>query len=288
MPRVAIVTDSVACLTREHIKRYGIRIVPIKILFGNKVFRDSIDLTIAEAYQLLDKAPELFATSPSPPADYIGVFGQPASAKQDILFISVSSKLSTAINMANVAKEHIRQEFPETRIEVLDSYSAVAGQGLIVMAAAKLAAEGKGFDQVLEVAQLVKERVRVLLVFETIRHVYRTGRIPQVASRIGSMLGVKPIVNILDGRVRFIGVSRTKQGGVNRILKMMQKEVGQKPANVAVMNADVPEEGQRLKERVAAQFNCQELITSEFSPIIGYATGRGVLGVAYYATPDDS
>ena len=288
MSPLAIVTDSIASLSREQIEQYGIHIVPIKILFGDRVYRNGIDLSTAEAYQLLDKAPELFATSPSSPSDYAAIFRKLAAEKKDILCISVSSELSTAFNMAKVAKEQIQQEYSQVQIEIIDSYSAVSGQGFVVMAAARLAAQGKGLAEVARVARLIKERVQVFFAFETIRHAYRTGRIPEAASRIGSMLGVKPIVNIADGQVKFIGVSHSKKGGVNRIIKMMRQQVGTKPVHIAVMHANVPAEGAELKERVAAKFNCSELFISEFSPIIGYATGRGVLGLAFYTAPAES
>ncbi len=288
MSPLAIVTDSIASLSREQIEQYDIHIVPIKILFGDRIYRNGIDLSAAEAYQLLDKAPELFTTSPSSPSDYAAIFRKLAAEKKAILCISVSSRLSTAFNMAKVAKEQIQQEYSQAQIEVIDSYSAVAGQGFVVMAAARLAAQGKGLTEVARVARLIKERVQVLFVFETIRHAYRTGRIPEAASRIGSMLGVKPIVNIADGQVKLIGVSRSKKGGVSRIIKIMRQQVGTKPVHIAVMHADVPAESVELKKRVAAEFNCEELFISEFSPIIGYATGRGVLGLAFYTAPAES
>ncbi len=288
MPKVAIVSDSVAALSREQIEQYDIQVVPVKILFEDRVYRNGVDLAASEAYQLLDKAPELFATSPSSPSEYADVFRKLATEKRDILCISVSSKLSTAFNAASLAREQIKEEFPEANTEVMDSYNAVAGQALIILAAAKAAAQGKGLAEVTKAAQLVKDRVHVVFLFDTIRYVYRTGRIPKIASQIGSMLSVKPMVTISDGLIKFIGVSRNKHRGIDRLIRFMRQEVGTRPVHVAVMHADTPREGQELKKRISSQFDCRELFLGEFSPIVGYATGRGVLGLAFYSPPDEA
>lgn len=287
MPKVAVVTDSIACLTREQIKEYGIGVVPIKIVFENKVYRNGADLTASEAYRFLDKAPEKFSTSPSSPADYAQAFREVGQEASGILCLTLSAKLSTAFNMATVAKEQVKDELPETAIEVMDANTVTATQALIALAAARAAAQGKGLEEVTRTAQLVSQRVYAALVLETIRHVYRTGRVPKIAAQIGSKLGVKPILAIHDGLVRFVGITRTKESGVKRVIEMMRQRVGTEPVHVAVMHADSLDEGEKLKELVSSEFNCAELFLTEFSPVMGYATGRGTLGLAFYSLPPE-
>ncbi len=285
MGKVAIVTDSIACLTREQVEQYGIRIVPVNVLFEGRIYRNGVDLAASEAYQLLEKAPEHFSTSPASPADYANVFRELSAQAQGILCVTISSKLSTMFNIASLAKEQVREEFPQSAIEILDSQSAAAGEALIVLAAARVAAQGEEPAEVIETARIVRGRVHVACVLETIRHLYRTGRIPKVVARVGSMLGVKPILTISDGLVHFAGVTRTKQRGVERLIEIMKQKVGTKPVHAAVMHADALEEGEKLKEHVSSEFDCAELFLTEFSPVMGYATGRGVLGLAFYSLP---
>ena len=109
-----------------------------------------------------------------------------------------------------------------------------------------------------------------------------TGRIPKVAAQVGSMLKIKPILTSSSGLVRFSGAVRSKESGINRILTMMRDKVGQNPVHVAVMHAYAPDEAEKLKERISSEFNCAELWITEFSPVMGYATGTGTLGFAYY------
>jgi DegV family protein with EDD domain len=282
MSKVTIVTDSVACLTKEQIERYGILVVPIKILFEKKIYRNGVDLAPSEAYQLLAKAPDYFSTSPSSPSDYTDVFRELAVKGQDILCLTVSSKLSTVFNVASLAAEQVRQELPQCTIEIMDSKNATASQGFITLAAAQVAVQGKELGDVIKEADSVKSRVDFLLALDTIRHAYRTGRIPKIATQMGSLLGVKPLLTISDGVVHLFGIVRTKQKGVERLIETMRRKVGNHPVHVAVMHAAVLEEGEKLKQRISAEFNCVELFITEVSPIIGYAVGPGALGLAFY------
>jgi len=282
MQKVAITTDTIACLTREQLEHYQIGIVPLKIDFDGHVYREYLDISPSEAYQLIEKDPERFVTSAASPPEILEVFRELSRKAQSIFCITVSSKLSAQHSSAQLAVEQAKQELPHTTIELLDSRNATAAQGFIVLAAARAAAQGKSLPEIIKTAEEVKGKVRFVMVLETIRHVYRSGRIPKVAAQAGSVLNVKPILTISDGLVRFASVTRNKQRGVNRLLQMMRDEVREQAVHVAVVHADALEEAERFKERVSSEFDCAELWLSEFSPIMGYATGRGLLGLAFY------
>ncbi len=281
--KVAVVTDSIACLTNELVEQYGITIVPIMLLVQGKMYRDMLDITPSEAYQLFLQDPESFNTSPSSPGHYLEAYREASKQAGSILCVTLSSRLSTGYDMARVAKEQARDELPETSIEVMDSQSVTAAEGFVALAAARAAADGKDLAEVVRVAEGVKDKVTFLLLLDTIRHVYRTGRIPKVASQVGSMLKVKPILTASSGLVRFKGMVRNREQGINRILQLMKKEVGQNPVHVAVMHAYAPDEAEKLKERIASEFDCAELWVTGFSLVMGYATGTGTLGFAFYS-----
>jgi DegV family protein with EDD domain len=283
MNKVAIIADTVACLPRELVEQYGIEIVAPNIYFDGQVYRDWLDITPSEAYQLLDKAPEHFSTSGPPPAAYAQAYRQLAAKAESILCITLSAKMSTTHNAAVAAKEQVREELASTKIEILDSQTATGAEGFVVLAAARALAEGRSLVEAIEAARRVKDRVDLVFILETIRHAYRTGRIPKVAAQIGAWLSVKPIITIRGGTAHFNGMTRSKEKGVNYLLEAMRKRVGAKPVHVAVHHTDALEEGEILKQRVQAEFDCVELWLTEFSPIMGYSTGRGTLGLAFYA-----
>lgn len=164
---------------------------------------------------------------------------------------------------------------------MLDSQTATPAEGFIALAAARAAAEGKDLAEVLSAAEEIKNKVNAIVFLDTIRHVYRSGRIPKVASQIGSVLNIKPIFTV-SGKIHFAAAMRNRKHGIERILQMMREKVGKNPIHVAVMHAYAPGEAEKLKERVATEFNCVELWLTEFSPIIGYACGTGTLGIAFY------
>jgi len=282
MPKVGVVTDSIACLTKELVEQHGIGIVPLTIYFQDKVYRDWVDITPTEAYELFLQDPEAFATSPASPGRYLEAYHEASKQANNILCITLSSKLSTGYDMACVAREQAKSELPQTSIEVLDSQTVTAAEGFIALAAARAAAEGKSLAEVVKVAEEMRDRATFIMLLDTIRYVYRTGRIPKVAARVGSMLNIRPILTSSSGLERFAGAVRNKEHGIDRILQMMRGKVGQSPVHVAVMHAYAPDEAERLKERVSSEFNCAELWLTELSPIMGYACGIGAVGFAYY------
>ncbi len=285
MQRVAILADSIACLTPEMVRQYRLQVIPINIHFDGRIYRDGVDLTSVEAYRLLEKDPERFASSPASVGEYVEAYRTAATYADGILCITLSSRLSTIYDMARTAKEEVKGELPQIPIEVLDSNTAACGEGLIVVAAAQAAAEGMNLTEVTGIAQRVSEKVNVIGIMETVRHVYRTGRIPEITARMGSLLSIKPVFSITDGVVHIAGLTRSKEQALKRALTIMRKKVGNRPVRVAVAHADVPEEGRSLKERIAREFNCVEVWLTDFSPVMGYVTGAGVLAIAFY--PDD-
>jgi len=282
MQKVAIVTDSIACLTRGLVEQYGIDIIPINIYFGGKVYKDWVDITPTQAYELFLKDPESFKTSAASPEDCLNAYRQASKQTKDILCVTVSAKLSTMYDVARAAKEQAEAELPQTSVEVFDSRTATAGEGFIALAAARLADEGKNLAEVVKAAEEVRDRVSVVVLLDTVRYVYRSGRIPKVASQIGSMLNIRPIFAI-SRVVHFAGAVRNREHGINRILQMMRDKVGRNRVHIAVMHAYALDEAERLKERVSSEFNCAELWLTEFSPVMGYACGTGTLALAFYS-----
>ncbi len=283
MPKVAVVTDSIACLTRELVKQYEIRIVPINLYFDGKLYKDWVDITPSEAYELFLKDPESFKTSGINPGDCLEAYREVSNQAESILCVTLSAKLSVAYQSALEAKDRAKAELPQTSIEVLDSQTVTAAQGFVALAAARAAEEGKDLADVVRAAEEMRDKVTFLALLDTIRHVYRTGRIPKIASQVGSMLNIRPILTSSSGLIRFAGAVRSKNSGMERLFKIMRDKIGQSPVHMAVMHAYAPEEGERLKERISSEFNCAELWLSEFSPVMGYATGTGTLAVAFYS-----
>jgi DegV family protein with EDD domain len=258
--------------------------VPLNVHFEGKVYKDWVDITPSEAYELFLKNPDDFGTSAPSPDDYLEGFREASRRVNNILCVTISSKLSTTNDVAQLAKKYAEKELPGVNIDVLDSNTTTAAEGFVALAAARAAEGGQDLTETARAAVEMRDKVRVLILLDTIRHVYRSGRIPKVASQAGAILSIRPMLTV-NGVVQFVGVARSRKSGIDRILKTMRNKVGSKPVHVAVMHAYAAEEAERLKERVSCEFNCAELWVTEFSPIMGYACGTGTVGLAFY--PED-
>ncbi|MFH1650846.1 MAG: DegV family protein [Chloroflexota bacterium] len=281
MQRVAVITDSIACLTKELLDEYSIEVIPINLYFRGKRYRDGVDLSVSEAYEMFQQDPESFKTSAPSPRECLEAFRRAGERAADILCVTVSAKLSTVPNVARDACEMARDELPGLNITVLDSLTAAAAEGFVALAAARAAAAGKDLNAVLGTARAIRERVNAFLLLDTIRHVYRSGRIPKIASQVGSILNIRPVLTIHE-TVHFAGAVRSNVHGIRRILEMTRAELGDQPAHISVMHAYAGEEARELMQQVSREFNSVELWLSEFSPIMGYACGTGTLGLAFY------
>ncbi|HEY93133.1 MAG TPA: DegV family protein [Dehalococcoidia bacterium] len=241
-----------------------------------------MDISPSEAYEMFLQDPESYKTSPASPGHYLEAYREATKRAKNILCITLSSKISTGYDVACAAKEQAKSELPEALIKVMDSQNVIAAEGFIALAAAKVAMQGKNLAEVEKAAEEVRDKATFLVLLDTIQHVYRTGRIPKVASQIGSMLNVKPILTSSSGLVRFQGMVRNREKGIKHMLEILKDRIGQSPVHVAVMHAYALDEAERLMERISSEFNCAELFITEFSPVMGYATGTGTLGFAFY------
>jgi DegV family protein with EDD domain len=282
MKKVAVVTDSIACLARETVNDYNIEIIPINFLAGGKIYRDWVDITPTETYKIFLSDPDSFNTSAASPKECFEAFQAASKNASNVFCVTVSRKLSHVYDSAVDAVELARTELPGVKIEVLDSMQATSSEGMIALAAARAAAEGQGLPEVKQAAEKVMGKVNAIFLLDTIKHVYRSGRIPKIASQMGSMLNIRPLLTISE-TVHFTGMARSRKKGIERMLQMMKNKLDGSPARVAVTHAYAPEEAEALKERILKEFNCKELWLSEFSPVMGYACGTGTIGVSFYA-----
>lgn len=283
MPKVIVMTDAVAGIPKELAGKYQIRVVPTAhIIYDGHIYLEGSTINAMEAYQLLRQDPDKFNTAAVPPAYLLDVYRELGARSQEILFITISSALSALSQSAATAADLLQQEAPETTVRVMNSRTAGSGQGLVVLAAAKAAAQGMNLEQVASIAEQAREKTGTLILLDTIRYIYRAGRAPKLASVVGSMLGVKPLSRMSDtGEFNPAGVSRTRKGGIKKMLEMIRADAGTDALHFMVMHADAPRVAEELSEQLKQEFNCLSMIISEFSPIMGYATGPGTLTVGF-------
>ena len=268
----------------ELAEKYQIKMVPTaNITYDGQTYLEGVTINAKQAYQLLRKDPDKFNTSPISSGYMLDVYRELSAKSKNILFITVSSALSAFFKMASLAANLLQEESPEMKVQIVDSKIAAGGQGLITLAAARAAAEGMDLEQVANIAQRVRQQVGTFLLFDTLRYVYRTGRVPKAVSMVGSALGMKPLLRISDkGELHPAGASRTREGGIRRMFELIRKDT----LHFMVMHADVPQAAEELVESIKREFNCLSMTISEFSPVMGYGTGPGTLAVGFHPKLD--
>jgi len=186
-------------------------------------------------------------------------------------------------NSAKVAIEMAKEALPNVAIEVLECATAAAGQGLVVLTAARAAASGKSLAEVVIIARSIMQKVYLFATLDTLDYLVKGGRVPKAAALASSLLQIKPIFTVSDGEAHLAANVRTNPGASKYILKLMGRKIIKGHAlHVAVMHADSLDRAIALKDQISSQFDCTELFITEFTPVMGVHTGPGVIGVAFY------
>lgn len=281
--KVAIITDSSACIPQELAEKYSIQLVPMDVIFGHKTYQDGIDISPSEFYTLLRQAKELPATSHSSPGVHLEAYRRASLRADNILCITLSSKFSGQFNSARVAMEMAKESLPDVAIEVIDCGTAAAAQGLVVLAAARAAASGQSLPKVIKTANSVAQRVNLLAMVATLDYLVKGGHVRRAAALASSVLRIKPIFTLNEGDARPVTNARTTLGAIKRMIKLMgQKIVTGQPLHVAVMHADALDDALVLRNQISSKFDCTELFITEFTPVMGVHIGPGLIGIAFY------
>jgi DegV family protein with EDD domain len=279
MAQIAIVTDSAANLPAELVTRYAIRVVPIRLNWDGDSFRDGVDITPSQLYQELRAHPDHLPSSSSPPVgDFLEVYRELLDTADAVVSIHLAAKLSATHATARQAQSLLGDE----RVVVVDSGNAMMGCGFVALAAAQAADAGASLPDVLATAQRVKESVFVYGVLDSLTYVQRSGRVPFLAALAGSLLHIHPLLLVKDGEARLLEIQHTKPRAVRRLLAIVAEKTAGQPIHAAVMHADAPQEAEALREQMASQCHCLELLSTEISPVVGSYAGPGLIAVAFY------
>lgn len=278
MCAIAVVTDSTATLPEDLVKKHNVYVAPLHITWDKVRYRDGIDIKTDEFYKRLRKSKTLPTTSGAIQGEFLQIYESLRGKVDGIVTIVVSGELSAAYSAATNAKELV-SEIP---IEVIDSKISTIGMGFGVIAAAKAAAAGGSLEQVAKAAKDTLAKVHVFFALDTLEYLRRGGRVNMPAAVIASLLKVKPILTLKDGKVEPTSRPRTRPKAIETLLNLMKERVTNTPLHVAVMHADDLEGLEQLKKEITSRFQTAELLVTSFTPVMGTHTGPGNIGIAFY------
>jgi DegV family protein with EDD domain len=271
---VRIVTDSVADIPSQVAKELRITVVPLNIRFGTQVYHDGVDLTADQFFDKLAKSKTLPVTSVPSPGIFTETYEKLSEVTDEILVITLTSKLSGTYEVAKQSAGLLKRQ---CRIEVIDSQTAIMGEGLITIAAAKAAQAGVSFDDILDTVHHNIPRVELRAAFDTLEYLQRGGRIGKAQALLGSILSINPIIGIKDGEVFPFGRERSRTKAIGHLYDfvMSYSDIEE----IAVEYALAFNEAEKLVERLASKFPKERIYCSRTSPVISTHTGPGLLAV---------
>ncbi len=281
MSKVAIITDSTAYIPNEMLEKYNIHVAPQVLIWGDKTFEDGVDILPDEFYKRLESAKVMPSTSQVTPGSFCTIFDKMvAEGYQDILAVLISNKLSGTIASAIQA----RKEFENLNIEIIDSNTTAMALGFQVLTAARAAAEDASLQECKELAEQASQSTGVVFAVNTLEFLHRGGRIGGANRFLGTALNIKPILEVVDGRVEAIERVRTRKKSLGRVLELIEERIaGRTPVRLATLHANAKGEAEALLNQARDSFNAEEYILAEVSPVIGTHAGPGTIGLAYCA-----
>jgi DegV family protein with EDD domain len=277
---VKVVTDSTADIPTEMVERLGITIVPTYIVFDREAFRDGIDLTKEQFYAKLATSKVLPTTAAASTGTYEAIYGRLAAETDEIVSIQVAANLSAIYNVASTAAESVASA-TGTRIHVIDSGQVTMGYGWMAVAAAEAAERGAGVDEIVALVTGIKARSHVIAMLDTLEFVYRGGRVSWAQAMIGTLLRVKPMIDVTLGEVRLLERTRTTERAMERLVERIAA-LGPLERAV-VLHANAPALAKRLMAKVQAIAPGWEPISCPAGVTIASHAGPGAVGIACVA-----
>lgn len=271
---VKIVTDTLSDITGDLVTKLGVTAVPLYVRFGEEVYRDRVDISSEDFYRRLMNEPKLPSTTQPTPNDFAEVFRKLAQETNEILVITVSSKLSGTNQSAQQAKGYVQSK---CRIEVVDSQTVAMAEGLIVASVANAVKAGANLDKATEMARKAASRSHLVAYFDTLKYLAKGGRIGKAKEFLGSMLSVKQILTVKEGEMAPLTRVHSLRAGMDYLHSFPSRFPSLEA--LAVEHTTNIEDGNMLAERLTKDYPNIPMYRSIISPVVGTYSGPGAMAI---------
>lgn len=277
---VKIITDTTACLSPEFAQRYEIPVIPQVINFGEDSYLEGVNLDNAAFMSKLRNCKELPKTAAPPPELFSREFKRLVPLGEPILCIHPSIDVSGTVRSATIAA----MDFPQADIRVIDTRLIASPLGTIVEQAAIWAANGLSADEIVKKVEDLMKSARVYFLVATLDFLARGGRIGNASALLGSMLQIKPILTVRDGKVDQFEKERTQKRAVKRMIEIVSEQVNGNTNNmITVMHADSPQEARALARELQSKLNLPVTpVITNVPPAIVTHAGPGILAIGFF------
>jgi len=278
-----ILCDSACDLPEDLINKLGIDVLPIMVIRGEKSYRDKIDISPKEVYDNM-RSGVVYKTAQITPLIFQEKFEELTKDGSSLIYLGFSSELSSTFQSAHLAKLQVIGENPGVDIEIIDSKAASGGYGFIVNEAAKALKEGKSKEEILEIIDYNIKNIDHIFTVDDIEYLYRGGRVSKTNAVLGGMLNIKPVLEVVDGKLAVLEKVRGKNKVYKTMVELMEKRAINKDftsKTVYVFHGDDIEAAEKLKEMISEKLGVKDFLIGEVGAVIGAHAGPGVLTVFY-------
>jgi DegV family protein with EDD domain len=278
--KIAIVTDSTCDLSSEYLRENNVSVLPLKVICHDGEFEDGISITNEELVQRL-KNDEMPTTSQPSPGDIHQVFEKLSTEGfEQVICIHISSGLSGTFNNVKM----VANEFPNLKIEVIDSKMLSMGVGFLVMKAVQLRNLGARFSEMVESVHEFQKKTKILFVVKTLEYLKRGGRIGYISGSLGEILDIKPIIGInSEGKYYNVTKVRGRNKSIAKLKEMVLDEIGDRTCDIAVMHSDAREEAEQILQSCVKDLgkNIKNYFIEQIGPGMIVHCGPGLIGITY-------
>lgn len=279
---IRVVTDSGANLPQAVVREYDIEVVPLVVNIAGTGYREGIDLGPEQFYTLLQQVSTTPTTSQPAPADFAAAYRKVVDAGDEVVALTLSSKLSGTHNSAVQAVQLLDGEPP---VSVVDTKSVSVAEGLMAVAAARAARAGRTRAEIVEMVDRMANESLLAFSLETLEYLKRGGRIGGARAFLGSILRIQPVIVIKDGLVEAADRARNRRRAIERLVEMQKDRFGSQPVWAGVAHAVSEADAAILLSQARQALNIEYLIETEIGPVVGAHGGPGALGIVAVPAP---
>lgn len=277
MNNIKIICDSLSDVPKDILEKYDIEVVPLTVILNGKEYKDGIDITKEEFYKILRDDKVYPKTSQATYAQFTEVFEKYIKQGKEIIYISGSSSATGTYQSANMAKNDLDTD----NIYTYDSQTFSFGIGYLVVKAAELAKEGKSPNEIIEILNDIREKSYLLFSVDTLDYLKNGGRISSTKATIGSILNIKPILDVKDGLVSSVAQVRGKKNVISKMIELVKENCGEDLSNqiIYIGYSDDFKEKEKLTDAIKEEFNPIDIQYFMVGTCIGAHSGPGVTGL---------
>lgn len=284
---VKILVDSACDLTQSHYNEFDIEMIPLTVQLDDKEYKDgTIDPKMIYDAMRNGKTPK---TSQVSPQAFKTIFTKYAEAKQPILYIAFSSQLSGTYQTAKMMEQEVKEEYPDAQITVIDTKCASIGYGLVVLHAANRLKQGATMEEVIEDVQYQSEHMVHLFTVDNLEYLYRGGRVSKTSAFVGTLLKIKPLLHVEDGKLIPLEKIRGSKKVLGRMLDLMEERgTDFKNQTIGISHGDDYERAKKLATMIQEKFGVDEenIVIEMVGSVIGAHAGPGTIALFFSNQPN--